>query len=162
MDTGRVAENAREPFEHAIGATDRSSLLFVPRSESGIGLVQPGRQPDAAGHAVEFCDGKAAVRQQQVRTDHARQIVFEGWGALQFDQFSRLASIQPVRHPGRLLSGDALAIEQVDRAIELEQNAPERFEFLGQFRADGEGRWRSPPVHVGEQSAGGEGIADEF
>ena len=87
--------------------------------------------------------------------------VFKGGGALQFDQFRRLALVQPARDPRRLFAGQALAIEQITAAIELEQDPAQTFQFRRQFGAQRKGRGRNAPILPGKQAAVGQSRADE-
>ena len=50
---------------------------------------------------------------------------FKAGGALEFDELGGLALVQPAGDPFRLLAFHALAVEQIDRAIELQQHPPE-------------------------------------
>ena len=91
-------------------------------------------------------------RDQQVRTDDARHLIFQGRGALECDEFGGLALVQPAGDPFGLLAFHALPVEQVDRAIELQQHAPKRFNLRRQGRAERVGDRRGPPIVIGEQA----------
>ena len=60
-----------------------------------------------------------------------------------------------------MFSGDALPVEEIYRAVELQQHAPERFEFYGQIGAERKRGGGNPPIHIGEHSAFGKLIANE-
>src|SRR5207247_5070033 len=90
-----------------------------------------------------------------------RQFVFQRGGALELDQFGGLAAVQPGADPGRLFAGDALPVEEIHRAVELQQHAAERFQFDGQIGAERKRRGGNPPIHVGEQAAFRKLLANE-
>ena len=104
-----------------LNLTDWAQLKTLSQRERD--LIKPRGHPDAAGHAVQLADGEAGVREQNVRANDARDVALERGGALQIDQLLGLALIQDSRDPGRLLAGHALAIEQIDGAIELQEHA---------------------------------------
>ena len=172
---GRLAENPGETPEHSIGGADdfdrvilcnlglagvesRSSSLRrgVDRSrdwQSRIGLVQPGRDSDPAGHAVQFRNAETGIRQQQIGSNHPRQIILEFRRTLPRDQLGRLAQVQPMGNPLRLLSRHTQAIEQIDRSIELQENPSERLQLPGQVRLQTKWSGCRPPGLSGEQTA---------
>ena len=137
----------------------RESAIRI--SQSAIGSIEPRRQPDATGHGIEFRDAEAGFRQQNVRANDARHVVFERGRTLERDEFRRLAEIEPAGDPFRLFALGAFAVEQIDRAIKLQQHPPQRFNFLRQIFAEWKRHWRNPPVESGEQTAGWERGADE-
>src|SRR6266536_2611424 len=96
-----------------------------------IGSIQPRRQADATGHGIKFRNTETVLRDQQIRPDDARDFVLECGLALKLDQAAWFPKVEPARDPFRLFALDALAIEQVDRAVKLEQDAAERFQFPG-------------------------------
>jgi hypothetical protein len=55
-----------------------------------------------------------------------------------------------------------LEIEEIDRAIELEENAPQRFYFLVQRGGKIEGLFRDSPLVGGEEAFPPEGIPDSM
>ena len=140
-----------------IGASWNSTLR-----KNGIGSIEPRRQPDAAGHGIQFRDADAGFRQQNVGPDDARHVVFERGRTLERDEFRRFAEIEPAGDPFRLLALGAFAVKQIDRAIELQQHPPQRFDFPGQFFVERKRYRRNPPVQPGEQTARRERVADEF
>ena len=73
---------------------------------------------------------------------------------------SRLAQVQPLGDPGGLFAGQALAIEQIDGAVELQKHTAQAFQFLGQVAAQAERRRGNPPLLPGGTTllaAGGSG-----
>ena len=70
----------------------------------------------------------------------------------ELDQFGGLAQVEPARDPFRLFAFHALAVKQIDRAIELQQHAPERFDLLRQRRPEREWGRRDPPIVIREQA----------
>src|SRR5262245_22839820 len=102
------------------------------------------------------------LSEQQVRPDYARQIVFQSGGSLQLDQLGGLAAVQPGADPGWLFAGDALAVEEIHRAVELQEHAPECFQLHGQIGAEWKWGGGNPPIHVGEQAAGRKLAANEL
>src|SRR5438552_11694702 len=89
--------------------------------------------------------------QEQVWPDDARHLIFERRGALEFDEFRRLALIQPPCDPLGLLAFGALAIKEIDGAVELKQHTAEIFQVFGELRTEAErGRGGSPLV-AGEE-----------
>ena len=124
-------------------------------------LVQPGGQADAAGNGIQFRDAESVLRDEQIGADDARHFVLERRRALQRDQFGGFALVEPARDPFGLFAFDALAVEQVDRAIELQQHAPERFDLFGQRWRRAEGDRRDPPLVAGEQALRGQLVADK-
>ena len=73
-----------------------------------------------------------------------------------FEQFRGFALVEPGGHPGRLFAGQALAVEQIDAAIELKQDAAQAFQFLRQFRPKGKRGGRNAPVLPGEKAVLGQ------
>ena len=67
-------------FEHSVGAADDV------RAERGVGLVQPRGQADAARNRIDFRDGVAGLRENEIGTDNERQVVAELFAAREFDQ----------------------------------------------------------------------------
>ena len=155
MHDRRVAENSGKAAQHAILAPEDGV------SHLRIRLIQPGGQADAAGYRIQFRQGEAMVGQEQVGSDDARQVVFQGRGALEVDQGRGLAAVEPGSDPRRLFASDTLSIEQIDGAIELQQHAPECFQFPGQVAPQCKWRGGDPPIHVHEQAALGKLVADE-
>ena len=125
MDRGGVAEDARQSR-----ATSRPRRPGPAAPSPGIGLVEPGGEADAAGDGIQFGDAEAVFGDEQVGANDAGQFVLEGGRALECDQVGGFALVEPARDPFRLLAFDALAVEQIDRAIELQQHAPERFQLV--------------------------------
>ena len=153
----RIAENTRETPLHAVGSskdgTSEIGLRFPisrGRRQFRIGLIQPRGEANAAGDAVEFDQCQAGLGEEQVRTNDARHGVLESRIALQCDQRGRFALIEPGRHPGWLLAADALAIEQIDGAIKLVQDASESIQLPGESWIQGEGFGRNPPMVSGK------------
>src|SRR5260221_5259896 len=72
-----------------------------------------------------------------------------------------LSAIQIVRHPAGLLPSGALAIQQIHRAIELQENSPQGVEFFGHLGADGKRRWGNSPLMSEEQAVRWNVIPDE-
>lgn len=161
MNLLRVAKNPLEAAQHSVHAADG---FRVPRSafRVGVGLVEPAGHADAAGDAVEFGHGQAGFREQQIGADDPRPVALECAVPLPFDQFGGLAPVEQCRDPRRLFAGDALAIEQIDRAIKLQADAAERFNFLRRFRAERKRSRGDTPRLVGEQAAGRQLGTDEF
>jgi hypothetical protein len=62
--------------------------------------------------------------------------------------------VQQLGNPSRLAGRVALAVEQIDRAIELQQNASKGFQFTDEVCLQRKGQRRSPPVLIGEKSSG--------
>ena len=87
---------------------------------------------------------------EEVRANDARQLVLESRGALDLDEFSRLALVQPAGNPLRLFAFRAFAVEQIDRAIELQQHAPKGFHLFCQGGTQRIRGWRGPPIETRE------------
>jgi hypothetical protein len=151
MNVCRVAENVLEAADHSIGPTQNLGL-GVRWLESRVGLIQPSGEADTAGNRVQFRHAQAMFGKEQVRANDAGDIVFEGGRALQRDQFRRFAEVEPLRNPHRHFAFGALAIKEIDRAIELKQHPPKRFNLLCQIRSKREGLRRNPPFLTGKQS----------
>jgi hypothetical protein len=81
---------------------------------------------------------------------------------LQFDQFRRFAKFKPARDPIRLLAFNAFAIEQIDRAIKLQEHAAERIEFLPEFLIELEGSRGDAPFVTRKQTFGRHLFANEL
>ena len=156
MHCRRVPEDSSEATQHSLRAAQNACAGLR------VGLIQPGGEADTAGHRIQLRQGESVVRDQQVRPDHPRQFVFQRGGALQLDQFGGLAAVQPGADPGRLFARDALPVKEIHSAVKLQQHAPERFQFHGQIVAERERGGGNPPIHVGEQSAGGKPVANEM
>jgi hypothetical protein len=56
---------------------------------------------------------------------------------LQRHERSRFSLIEEFGDPGRRFAIDAAAVEEIDRAIELQEDATEGFQFLGERFAEG-------------------------
>jgi hypothetical protein len=123
-------------------------------------LVEPCRQPDAARNGVQFRNGQPRFGQQQIRTDDTRDFIFERRRALQRDEFSRLAKIQPACHPLGHFALGALAVEQIDRTIELKQHPTEGFNFLRHPRAKRKWNWGNLPRLTRKQTSGRKPVSD--
>jgi hypothetical protein len=154
VDGVAFVEDAFEPAQHVIGAAEDGV------AKVRVGLVQPCGEADAAGDGVEFRDGEAVFSEEQVGTYDARPFVFEGWMTLEFDEGTGFAQVEPLSDPGGLFAGHALSVEQIDRAIELEQDAAERFEFAEDGGLEREWGRSDAPVLMGEEAAGRQAIAD--
>ena len=128
----------------------------------GIGLIQPRRDADAAGDGIQFGDTETIFGQQQVVPDDARRFAFERGGALEVDQFRRLAKFQPARDPLRLLAFHAFAVKEIDRAIKLQEHAAERIQFLREFFIELERGGGDAPLVTGKQTLGGHLFAHEL
>src|ERR1017187_681826 len=129
--------------------------------QPGIHLVQPRRESDSAGDRIQFRHADAMVGDEQIRPDDARHFVFESRQELKLDQFPWFAEVEPARDPFRLFALGALAVKQIDRAIKLQQQASERFQFLHHFRAEAKWSRGGPPVMSGEQAFFRQMIANE-
>ncbi len=80
--------------------------------------------------------------------------------ALPGQQFGGLSLVEQAGDPGRLPSLDALAVQQVDGAVELQQHAAEELQFAHLARLQDERLGGDAPGLVGEQPAGRQGRAD--
>ena len=154
MNVRRVAEDSGKAIHHPTFATDDL------RAECRVSLVQPRRETNAARHAVEFGDRETRFGQQTVWPQDARQIVLERVRALELDEFRWLPLIEKIRNPRRLFARDALAIEQIDRAIKLEEHAPEGIQLLRQICPERKRHRRDAPGLIREQAAGRKSVAD--
>ena len=114
-----LAENAGKTPLHTIRPAQHLA------AQLGVSLVEPSGQPNAARHRVQFRQAQTMFGQQQVGPDDPRHFVLERERALQFDEVGGLAQIQPARDPFGLFSLGALAIQQIDRPIKLQQHPPE-------------------------------------
>ena len=94
--------------------------------------MPPGTESSSVTREAMFGD-------QQVRADDARHLVLQGRRALKRDQVGGLALVQPAGDPFGLFAFHALAVKQIDRAIELKQHAAERFHLLRQAGPSGKG-----------------------
>ena len=80
---------------------------------------------------------------------------------MQFDELARFPLVEPSGDPFRLRPFDAAAVEQVDRAVELKQDAAERFQLPGQCGADRKRSGGDVPIQAGEKPRGRESVVDE-
>ena len=152
---GGLAEDAREAVDHAAFAAEHGVAEFR------IGLVEPGGEADAAGDAVEFGDGEAGLGEEAVGADDAGEFVLEGGGLLRIEECGGLALIEEWRDPRGLFAGEAVAMEEIRSAIELEEDAAEGVEFLDECSAEGEGGGGDAPMLIREEAGGRERLADE-
>jgi hypothetical protein len=72
------------------------------------------------------------------------------------------ALVEPAGRPRGLFAFEAVAVEEVDRAVELEQHAAQLFELTDEFRIQREGVWGDAPGLVEEEAAGGQLIEDRL
>lgn len=120
------------PNHRVAGAEDRSG-----RAPVGIQPIQKGREPNAAGHGVQFSEHETFIRQQQIRSQHRRKHPAILWVARVLDQRRRLAAIQIVGDPRReerlvpeeILAGDRAQIERLQGLVKFEARRTDRFEF---------------------------------
>jgi hypothetical protein len=161
MNVCGVAKDAAEAVNHAVSTADH--LWCVVRGAWCVGIypVQPCSQTDAAGDGVQFRYAEAMFGDEQIRTDDARDFVLESGRALQRDEFSRFAEVEPLRNPSGHLTLGTFAIEEIDGAIELEQHAPERFDFLRQLGSERKRPGRNPPLLSSEQAILGKTVPDK-
>ena len=95
-------------------------------------------------------------------TDDARHVVFKRGRTLERDEFGGFPKVEPAGDPFGLFAFGALAVEQIDGAIKLEEDAAQGFDFLGERFAEREGGGADAPFLAGEETAGGQGGADEL
>src|SRR5688500_10735023 len=121
MHVFAVAKNALEPAQHPLAPANDRVLLTLDLGpwtlDILIGFIQPRRQSDPAGHAVECRDRKTIFREREIRPNDARQSMLERRRTLQREQIGWLARIEKFRDPGRLFAFRALAIKQIHGAI---------------------------------------------
>ena len=122
-DVAAVWQHSFESIEHSFGAADDFFL------ERGIGLVEPAGQSDSAGNGIDFGDDVTVVRQNEIRTDHSRQILANFFAPRELDQLFRFAGIEIARDPLRLFSFDAELIKLIARALKNEQAMAELVEL---------------------------------
>ena len=156
MDFGGLVKDPGEAVEHSAGAAEDWG------AQSGVTLVEPCGQADAAGDGIEFGDGETVIGQEEVGADDAGPIVFESRVALEIDQGLGFALVEPTGDPRGLFSFEAVSVEEVHRAVELEQHPAQLLELTDEFRAEREGVWCDAPGVVEEEPAGGQLIEDRL
>lgn len=155
MNRRRALEDASEAVEHSAGAAEDW------RAEVGIGFIKPCGEADASGDSVQFGDGEAILGEEEVRTYDARQVIFESGVTLQFDQVLGFALIQPLGDPGGLFAFETMAVEEINRAVELEQDAAELIDLPGNVRGNGKGIRCNAPGVILEEPLRRESTADK-
>jgi hypothetical protein len=154
VDASFAFEDRAEAVDHCVGATDHGRCR--------VSAIEPAGQADPARHAVEFGDGDALFSEQNVRPNDGGNVVLKNFGTLQIDQPGRLPGVEPLRDPVGLFAGDALAVEKIDSAVELQKNAAERVQFFGEFRIDRKWLRGDAPLLAGEKAIGGKLGTDVF
>ena len=154
VDIGGIPENTGEAPQHAIGAADDIC------TERCVSLIKPRGKADAARDGIEFGHAQAMLGQEQVGTDDTRQVVFQGRGSHQNDEVGGFALIQTARHPVGLFPFGALAVEQIDRAIELQEDAAEFFQLLREIRSEGKRGRGGAPLVPGKEAFGGKCLSN--
>src|SRR6202035_3827819 len=114
-------------------------------SQLRIRLIEPRREADAARHRIEFGHAEPVLGDEQIRPDDSRQLVFEYRRALDLDKLRGFSLIQPAGHPIRLFAFDALAVQKIDRAVKLEQDAAQGFQLFANFWAEWKWGGRDAP-----------------
>src|ERR1039458_2833280 len=155
MHRGPLPEDAGKPAQHPV----RPAEDF--RAHCRVSLIEPSREADAPGYGIEFGYAEAMFRNQEIRSDDAWHVVLEGLRTLEFDEVGRLALVQPAGDPFRLLAFRALPVKQIDRSIELKQDASERFDLLCQGGPKRIGDRRGPPIVLCEQALGRQALPNE-
>ena len=156
MDSWCLVKDPGEAVEHSAGTAEDWG------AESGVTVVEPRGQANAARDGIEFGDGESMFSQEEVGADDAGPIVFESWVALEIDQGLGFTLVEPTGDPLGLFSFEAVPVEEVHRAVELEQHSAQLFELTDEFRAEREGVWCDAPGVVEEEPAGGQLISDRL
>jgi hypothetical protein len=94
-------------FDHAIRSANDTGAEF------GIDAIEPRGQPDSTGNVIEFSDGKSLLGENEIGPEDQRKLVAKLFATSEFDERGRLAAIEVVRNPRRLLAADAAIIEFV-------------------------------------------------
>ena len=115
QNSAAIGHQRAKPIAHAIRTTEH---LIAGIS---IHACHPRRHTDATRHAVELRHRKALLRHHQIRADHPRRMTSHAFGALQSDQPFRLATIQPIRNPGRQGSRRAPSINFIAGFLETRE-----------------------------------------
>jgi hypothetical protein len=98
--------------------------------------------------------------QEQVRPYHTWQLVFQRGRALELNQLTRFAQVEPAGDPFRLLAFNTFSIQQIDGAIKLQPYATEPFQIFGQIRFEVKRCRRDAPFVAGKQSVRGQAASD--
>jgi hypothetical protein len=82
--------------------------------------------------------------------------------ALRFQKPGRLALIEPARDPFGLFAFEAVAMQEIYRAVECQQDAPKRIELTRELGTEGERMRGYAPFVAGEETLLRHGVADEL
>ena len=100
--------------------------------------IQPVREADAAGDAVQLGDGEALLGEHEVGADDEGQIRARLAAAGVGDEVGGFPGIETGGDPCGLLAGDGAVVKLVARALKEVEPVAELFELLGQARTDDE------------------------
>ena len=138
-DDVAAGKDRSEAVEHPVRAADHVVGLCA------VGAVEPGREADATGHAVQLGDGETFFGRDDIRADDARDVVPEDAFAGERDQFGGLTGVQVGGDPGGLFASDAELVEQVAGALEKMQPVAEFLQFIDETVAQGKSAGRKQP-----------------
>ena len=84
-------------------------------------MIKPAGQADSARHRIDFSNDVTLLGQNEVRPDHARQIIADFFTPRKFNQLFRFTRVKIARHPLWLFAFDAQLIELIAGALENRQ-----------------------------------------
>ena len=116
-------------------------------------MIEPSGESDATGDRVEFGESEAFFSEQQVGAEDAGSFVSESGVALELDEVCGFALVEQRSNPFGGFSLDGTAIQQLESAVELKQDAAERFEILSESWGQQEGAGSDAPVLIREKAS---------
>ena len=126
---GHRGERAR----HAVVVADRVEAEFAVR------MRHRADEPHAARDAVEFACDEAAVGEDQVGTDHLRDVAVEAVLARQLDDVLRLPVVEVLGEERRDRPARAARVERVERTVERDEVGAQRLDLRQRRGSEPEG-----------------------